>query len=115
MTGVMATSPRPSSPLGVTVLFLRWLPIAALLTLIGFAFGWRAPVAVIAAYVLFFWRLHRERHGATERSRLSSGLAVTGWVTLAAAVGAVLFGGLGFIFGAFGAIAIALPRPTRLR
>jgi|SRR5579862_9102329 len=110
----MATSPRPSSPLGMTVVFLRWLPIAALLTLVGFAFGWRAPVAVIAAYALFFWRLRLERRGAPVRNRLRSGLAATGWVAAAAAIGTVLFGGLGFIFGAVVAIAITLPRPTRL-
>jgi hypothetical protein len=98
----------------VTVLFLRWLPIAALLTLIGFAFGWRAPVAVIAAYVLFFWRLRLERRGAPARNRLRSGLAAAASVTAAGAIGGVLFGGLGFIFAVFIAIALALPRVSRL-
>lgn len=47
--------PRPK-PLTLTVLLMKYLPFVTLAAVVGYAFGWRFPIAVLVLLVAFWLR-----------------------------------------------------------
>jgi hypothetical protein len=96
-------------PLGAAGLVLSYLPLIALLVILGFALGWGVPVAGALGLALLTRAARRSTHAAEiGNARTIAGLF--GVALVASVIGGVLFGGLGVIFGFAGGFAVRLGR-----
>ena len=60
---------RPKA-LTVTVLTMIYLPFVATATLVGYAFGWRFPIAALVLLVVFLLRGRRRGYGPRSAGRV---------------------------------------------
>ena len=98
----MPVTPEPSRLLRALVRIFFWLPLAAVVVLAGIAFGWRIPAAIGGFYVLLFLPLKIDlsrRRGASRWLRHDKSLAAV-MAVVGGILGAAIFGGPGFVFGA---------------
>jgi hypothetical protein len=90
-----------TKPRAVALIALQYLPLVGLVSLLGFGFGWRAPVGVALFLVLFYVRLKTDLRWPygfyPNRFRLA--LDFLGSAVIGVLVGALLFGAVGGIFG----------------
>jgi hypothetical protein len=88
-------------PRTIALLALMYLPLVAVVTVVGFAFGWQAPVGVVLVFVLFYVRVDADLRWpySLYASRLRVALDLLVSAVIGSLSGALLFGGLGGIFG----------------
>jgi hypothetical protein len=85
----------------VALIALQYLPLVGLVSVLGFAFGWRVPVGVVLSLALFYVRLKtdlRLPYGLYP-NRFRVALDLLGSALIGVLAGALLFGGLGGILG----------------
>jgi hypothetical protein len=106
----VAVSPDPSRHLRWLIRVSLWLPPAAVVVLLGIAVGWRIPAGIGVLYLLLILvaMIDRTRRGGASRwlrhdKTLAAATAVVGGM-----LGATIFGGLGFVFGAVAALALGI-------
>jgi hypothetical protein len=85
--------------LSVVVVFLTYLPLVAVGVLTGYAFTWKIPVAGLLFLGVPIYRQRRahQRRRAAGRIRTIAEVLLFGGA--GSAVGGVMFGGLGVIYG----------------
>src|SRR6266849_534999 len=101
---------------GLVIAFVMYLPVAAVLALLGYAFTWKIPLAsfVVVGFVVLRLRLNPSR-AAVGRARTI--IELFACALLGAIVAGVLFGGVWPLFGfaigfalKLGEVPITLPR-----
>ena len=90
-----------TKPRAVALIALQYLPLVGLASLLGFGFGWRAPVGVALFLGLFCVRLKTDLRWpyGLYPNRLRLALDFLGSAVIGVLVGSLLYGGLGGIFG----------------
>jgi hypothetical protein len=90
---------RRPKPLTLTVLAMTYFPLAAVLALIGYTFGWRFPVAALVLLGTFSlrWRRTSAKPRAVGKGRTVAELIVFSLVGMV--VGGLLLGAAGVLFG----------------
>jgi hypothetical protein len=87
------------TPLTVSVLVMSYLPLVAVMAVIGYLFGWKFPV-VGALVLVFLWlRARWTDYRPTAAGRLRTGLELIAFSLLGSIVGGVLVNGVGAILG----------------
>ena len=107
-----------TKPRAVALIALQYLPLVALAAVCGFAFGWRVPVGVVLFLAFFYVRLKTDLRWpyGLDPNKLRVALDFLCSAFVGALAGALLFGGLGGIFGcgiAVTATLAALPVTTK--
>ena len=95
-----------TKPRALALIALQYLPLAGVVGLLGFAFGWRVPIGVVLLLALFYVRLKTDlrRPYSLYPNRFRVALDLLGSAVIGMVAGALLFGGLGGIL----ALAIAV-------
>jgi|tagenome__1003787_1003787.scaffolds.fasta_scaffold20824386_2 hypothetical protein len=90
---------RRRRPLAVTVVLMTYAPFVAVLSLVGYAFGWRFLLLGVSVPSVLWLRSRPKGSApiAVGRARTGGGLIV--FSLLGSIFAGVLFGGLGVIFG----------------
>ena len=95
----MSAQMRPPKPLTVTVLMMMYLPFVAVATLVGYAFGWRFPIAAFVLLVVLWLRGRRRGERPRSAGRVRTILEVIAFSLLGCVVGGLLLGALGVLLG----------------
>jgi hypothetical protein len=90
-----------TKPRAVALIALQYLPLVGLVSLLGFGFGWRAPVGVALFVGLFYARLKTDLRWpyGLHPNRFRLALDFLGSAVIGVLVGSLLYGGVGGIFG----------------
>jgi integral membrane sensor domain MASE1 len=94
---------RRPKPLTVTVLVMMYLPFVAVMAVVGYAFGWRFPVAAVVLLCVVWLRGRSRGYQPRSVGRVRTIVEVIAFSLLGCVVGGLLLGAfgvlLGFVFG----------------
>ena len=94
---------RRPKPLTVTVPVMMYLPFVAVMAVVGYAFGWRFPVAAVVLLSVVWLRGRSRDYQPRSVGRVRTIVEVIAFSLLGCVVGGLLLGAfgvfLGFVFG----------------
>jgi hypothetical protein len=91
-------APRPKL-LALVVVAMTYLPLVAVLALVGYAFGWKIPLVFLLPFAVVWVRGRRTGFRPTSEGRVRTTAELAAFSLLGSIVGGLLFGALGVFFG----------------